>query len=36
MSCYDTNIYKVARLKAGKTQEGGRGPGDLGGEPQGL
>lgn len=22
MSCYDTNIYKVARLKAGKTQEG--------------
>ena len=22
MSCYDTNIYKTARLKAGKTQEG--------------
>ena len=22
MSCYDTNIYKIARLKAGKTQEG--------------
>ena len=21
MSCYDTNIYKIARLKAGKTQE---------------